>query len=90
VESFLSEIFDQEEIKINSSHHQSVKESGTGLTIVAKATDGIVEAFQCFEDGCTVGVQWHPERLHKDPLQVALGSWFVTQTRRTANREKTH
>ena len=81
-ESFLNAIFDDEEIRTNSSHHQSVKDPGEGLTIVAEASDGIVEAVQCFSDRCTIGVQWHPERMHDDASQVALVRWFIEQAGR--------
>ncbi|NQU06389.1 MAG: gamma-glutamyl-gamma-aminobutyrate hydrolase family protein [Calditrichaeota bacterium] len=77
--SVLEDIFGSNEIKTNSSHHQSVKEPGVGLTILAKAFDGVVEAFQCLDDRCTIAVQWHPERMHDDPRQVALAAWFIKQ-----------
>jgi len=77
--SFLNEIFNNEEIQVNSSHHQSIRDTGDGLEVVSKAPDGVVEAVQCFSDRCTVGVQWHPERLHDNPEQVKLGKWFVKQ-----------
>ncbi len=75
--SFLNDIFDREEFEVNSSHHQSVRVPGRGLEVVSRAPDGVVEAVQCRDDRCTVGVQWHPERLHDDRKQVGLGKWFV-------------
>ena len=81
--SFLNEIFGAEEITINSSHHQAVRKPGEGLTVICKAVDGIVEAFQCRQDFCTVGVQWHPERLHDDPVQIDLGRWFIQRVKET-------
>jgi len=50
--------------KINSIHHQAVDELGDGLTIVARAADGTVEAIE-HEDSSwpLVAVQWHPEFL---------------------------
>lgn len=47
-------------IPVRSAHHQSVRELGTGLSVVAKSSDGIVEAFEA-NTGWTVAVQWHPE-----------------------------
>ncbi len=49
---------------INSIHHQAVDTLGDGLTVVASATDGTVEAID-HEDGDWpfIAVQWHPEFL---------------------------
>lgn len=48
--------------KVNSSHHQSIREVGKNLKVTARAKDGVVE---CIEDTrqsrFVMGVQWHPE-----------------------------
>lgn len=77
--SVLKEIFNADEIRTNSSHHQSIREPGEGLTVIAKAADGVVEAVHCADDRCTIGVQWHPERMQDDPKQIALARWFIDQ-----------
>jgi putative glutamine amidotransferase len=52
------------ELKVNSMHHQGVKELGRGLVATAEAPDGLVEAFEgTDDDGYLVAVQWHPEAL---------------------------
>ncbi len=81
-DSVLKDIFGADEIRTNSSHHQSIREPGDGLTILAKATDGVNEAIQCFDDRCTIGVQWHPERMRDDPKQIELVRWFIDQAGR--------
>jgi putative glutamine amidotransferase len=59
--------------EINSSHHQSVLEPGLGLRITAHAADGVVEAVEwTWDENWVVGVQWHPERMPKNPLAQAL------------------
>ena len=80
-ESPLTEIFQSEIIRTNSSHHQSIRELGEGLELLAIAEDGIVEAFTCPEDSCTFAVQWHPERMTDDSGQIALAGWFAAQAR---------
>ncbi len=48
-------------LRVNSFHHQAVRDVGRGL--VATATvDGLVEAVESPERGWLVAVQWHPER----------------------------
>lgn len=45
---------------VRCTHHQAVGELGAGLTVVARAGDGVVEAV-LHEDAPLTGVQWHPE-----------------------------
>jgi putative glutamine amidotransferase len=51
-----------DELRINSFHHQAVKELGRELRVVARAEDGLVEAMEHESRGWVLGVQWHPER----------------------------
>lgn len=76
--SALTEIFKGDDIYTNSSHHQAVRDPGEGLEIIAKASDGVVEAIQRFDDYCTIGVQWHPERMRSDDNMIALTKWFIS------------
>lgn len=48
---------------VNSFHHQSIKDLGKGLRVVATAPDGIIEAVQWDETHFVLGIQWHPEML---------------------------
>ena len=61
--SLLHRITGQEDICINSIHHQSVKTIATGFEAVAFAEDGVVEAIESNEEKAILGVQWHPEHL---------------------------
>jgi putative glutamine amidotransferase len=62
------------EIRVNSSHHQSVGETGRNLRVVSRAPDGVVEAVEWTGDANWIlGVQWHPERMvEKDAVARAL------------------
>jgi putative glutamine amidotransferase len=52
------------QLRVNSSHHQSVLKPGRALRCTAVALDGVVEAVEWIGDSNWVlGVQWHPERL---------------------------
>lgn len=52
------------EVRVNSSHHQSIREPGRSLRIVSRAPDGVIEAVEWTGDSNWVlGVQWHPERM---------------------------
>ena len=56
-------IINKKKIKVNSAHHQSVKQAGNGLTINAIADDGVVEGIEDTSKKFCIGVQWHPEFL---------------------------
>ncbi len=49
-------------LRVNSFHHQSVKEAGRNLIVFAYADDGIVEGI-IHREKPILAVQWHPERL---------------------------
>jgi putative glutamine amidotransferase len=65
---------------VNSSHHQSAEEVGTGLRIVGRcAEDGIVEALEGTDpDHFVIAVQWHPERsVDSDEASRATFKGFI-------------
>ena len=51
------------EIGVNSCHHQAIRQSAPGLTAMAVAGDGVVEAVFAPEKRFVWGVQWHPEMM---------------------------
>jgi putative glutamine amidotransferase len=74
------------EARVNSSHHQAIKEPGRGLRVMAHAPDGVIEAVEWTGDADWVtGVQWHPERMHDgEPLAGAMFRELMAATHRTA------
>lgn len=60
--SIIAGIYKNLRIDVPTSHHQSVDKPGRGLSIAARADDGIVEAVELGERKFVIGVQWHPER----------------------------
>ena len=78
--SVLYEIFGQDSLTVNSSHHQAVKDPAPGIRITAHAPDGIVEAYE-YEN--VLAVQFHPERMvQTDASWLALFKHFVEMTRK--------
>lgn len=51
-------------VGVTSFHHQAIKDLGEGLSVVATAPDGIVEAVEAVDHPWIVGLQWHPEMSH--------------------------
>ncbi len=65
--SRLARALGADRIVVNSLHHQAIARLGTGLRIVARADDGIIEAAEwAGDDWWMLGVQWHPEELDDD------------------------
>lgn len=59
-------------LEVNSFHHQTVADLGSGLSVAARAEDGAVEAIECREHPFLLGVQWHAETLVDHPAHLAL------------------
>ncbi len=64
--TFLSKIIKKDKIEVNSAHHQAVKRPGSGLTVNAVASDGVIEGIEDQNLNFCIGLQWHPEFLIKD------------------------
>ncbi len=75
--SKLYNIFKMDEIRVNSLHHQGIKEIGTGLKATAFAPDGLVEGLEVDGTLFALGVQWHPECLPNNQKMVDLFKAFV-------------
>jgi putative glutamine amidotransferase len=60
-DTLLHRITRMDELPVNSSHHQAVKEVAPGLVADAVAPDGIVEGIEDPRKRFCLGVQWHPE-----------------------------
>lgn len=65
--SLLNQITGETIAEVNSRHHQSLKVIGEGFTVTAQSKDGIVEAIEDTSKRFMLGVQYHPERMFKEP-----------------------
>jgi putative glutamine amidotransferase len=61
--SQLGRILGLEEVRVNSMHHQAVRDLAPGLTATAFAPDGLIEGIEAADGQFVIGVQWHPEEL---------------------------
>lgn len=77
-DTILYRIYQKTVIKVNSFHHQAVREVLPPLTISAISRDGVVEAFESESNRFVVAVQWHPEEMVKtDSDALRLFAAFV-------------
>ncbi|MGH9022843.1 MAG: gamma-glutamyl-gamma-aminobutyrate hydrolase family protein [Acidimicrobiia bacterium] len=69
-------------LDVFSHHHQAIARVGEGLTPVAWAPDGTIEAVE-HQSGWVVGVQWHPEATAaEDQRQQSLFDALVERAGR--------
>jgi putative glutamine amidotransferase len=63
--SKVAEIMGTDELKVNSYHHQAIKDLASGLTAVARSPDEVIEAVEWndLSKRWLVGVQWHVEAM---------------------------
>lgn len=63
-----------ESIRTNSFHHQAINKLGEGFKVIAKSSDGIVEAIEKIDHKFCLGIQWHPEMMvargNKDMIKI--------------------
>ena len=71
-DSLLNQITSETTTEVNSRHHQSLKVIGEGFTVTAQSKDGIIEAIEDTSKKFMLGVQYHPERMFKEPDSLEL------------------
>jgi putative glutamine amidotransferase len=59
----IAEMLGEPILKVNSLHHQGLKEIAPALRVAGHAPDGLVEAIELPEHPFGLAVQWHPEWL---------------------------
>ena len=64
-DSKVAKIMEASELRVNSYHHQAIKDLADGLLAVAHASDGVIEAVESrdLSERWLVGVQWHAEAM---------------------------
>ena len=86
--SRLKKIIGAPRIRVNSSHHQSVKHVAPSLVVSAVAPDGIIEAIESSDHPFLLGVQWHPEFLYdRYEVQRRLFIAFLKAARQYAGKQ---
>lgn len=68
----LAEILQQDNLPVNSLHHQGIRELAPDLTPSAHAPDGLIEAFEIKAHPYALAVQWHPEWMQNRLVMQAL------------------
>ncbi len=87
--SRLREISGAAQLRVNSFHHQAVRDLPQGWITTANAPDGLIEAFEDPAHPYWLAVQWHPEGLYPhDPAAMALFATFVQAAQEVASHAR--
>ncbi len=68
-------------LRVNSLHHQAIKNPGEDLKAVGWDLDEIIQAVESSCQQPILGVQWHPEYLFYLPSQLKLFRWLLERNR---------
>ena len=71
-------------LRVNSYHHQGIRDLARRFKPMAYAKDGLVEAYYDPSAGFVVGLQFHPERM----LEETAGNWRIWEAFGSAVRRK--
>ena len=86
----LRHVVGNDELVVNSLHHQGVKDLGEGLVVAAAAADGVVESVESVDpDWEMIAVQWHPECLRSDH-SAAIFEWVAAAAATRLTRVDVH
>jgi len=66
-------------VKVNSHHHQGLKDIAPSLRVAGHAPDGLVEAIELSDHPFGLAVQWHPEWLTDQQSTRNLFRRFVEE-----------
>ena len=73
--SYIAKVMGRESVKVNSYHHQAIKDLAEGLIVTGRSSDGVIEAVEAVDlsERWLLGVQWHAEAMRgAGPQQESL------------------
>jgi putative glutamine amidotransferase len=85
-ESRLASVLGTRETKVNSLHHQGIRQLAAGLLASAYAPDGVIEAFELPDYPFGLAVQWHPEWMQDhEPMRALFKAFAEAALQRRGN-----
>jgi len=77
----IADVVGESVFRVNSLHHQGLREIAPGLQVTGYAPDGLVEAVELPDHPFGLAVQWHPEWLTDQQSTRNLFKAFVDAAR---------
>lgn len=78
-DSQLADILQTTSTRVNSFHHQAVKEIAPSFRAVAFASDSVIEAIEAWPNRPILGVQWHPKGMAGDTTIQQLFRFLINK-----------
>jgi putative glutamine amidotransferase len=78
----IADVVGEPVLRVNSLHHQGLREIAPGLHVTGYAPDGLVEAVELPDHPFGLAVQWHPEWLTDQQPTRNLFKAFVDSARK--------
>lgn len=75
--TLLSKILKRNRLRVNSAHHQGIRQAAPGYVVNATAPDGVIEGIEAIGPPFVLGVQWHPEFLNAEDQSKTLFKVFL-------------
>jgi len=69
----LQKWYGRKTLRVNSYHHQGIRDLAPRFRAMAFAKDGLVEGYYDPKENFVVGLQFHPERMLEEPA----GNWRI-------------
>jgi gamma-glutamyl-gamma-aminobutyrate hydrolase PuuD len=69
----LQKWYGKKALRVNSYHHQGIRDLAPRFQPMAYSKDGLIEAYYDPEENFVVGLQFHPERMQEEPA----GNWLI-------------
>ncbi|MDI6879985.1 MAG: gamma-glutamyl-gamma-aminobutyrate hydrolase family protein [Desulfitobacteriaceae bacterium] len=77
-ESKIVQVLNQQVLRVNSYHHQAVKDVAPGFKVNARSEDGIIEGIESEDKLWVFGIQWHAETMwERDINQLMIFQAFI-------------
>lgn len=84
--SILSEIYGDNDIRVNSYHHMAVDDVAPGFWVTGRCPDGVVEAIESIRsDWFAIGTQFHPEAPSATVLDARIFRAFIQRILQRTN-----
>jgi len=76
--TLLESIFQEKVVRVNTFHHQAIRNPAPGFIVCARSSDGVVEAIESINHRFVLGVQCHPEGMwEREPRFLRLFAALV-------------
>jgi len=69
----LQKWYSRKSLRVNSYHHQGIRDLASRFQPMAFAKDGLIEGYYDPKENFVVGLQFHPERMLEEPA----GNWRI-------------